>query len=448
MGADKNFDVLIIGFEPGLVTLLSSSLSKLKVNSLTTRGEVEHFLEHYQIGAGSTVFVSTAMQDMPFLEVAQAFSSLFIGVQIVFVTTDRMKFQITDLKKNGFSESFLLPNDMKILTDLIDDIALSKTSGIKKRFKAVKLIDLQAGQSLPFEVSTFLPANNKFITLTSSGQLSEKKFEVLKKKSVNSVYIEANNIEKFYEFAAEQMIALGQATNDGVSQTEKSARLQSNVRQLFRSVLDTSAGTSDFEVGRDLLEQSKAVVSTYVSKKTGLDLKGQLKQVLGEGQDSYAHAQSVSTIACLISMATGIGEPEDLAIAGLFHDIGIQGIAQDVSIFDISKLSEDDRNNYKLHPLVSVNLLKEKRITLTAKISDIILKHHERFDGKGFPEQLAAHRIPQEAYLLAYADALEYLSRPKPGQAKLSSLQMHELISSQLGIAPETLKSIKAFVVV
>ncbi|PIT99281.1 MAG: hypothetical protein COT74_09745 [Bdellovibrionales bacterium CG10_big_fil_rev_8_21_14_0_10_45_34] len=144
-------------------------------------------------------------------------------------------------------------------------------------------------------------------------------------------------------------------------------------------------------------------------------------------------------------MATEIGQPEDLAIAGLFHDIGVYGSRDDISIFDLDILSADEQEQYKQHPRRSLNLLKEKRVTVTQTIADIIEKHHERSNGSGFPAQLLANRIPHEAHLLAYADAFAYLTKSRPGKPVLQPADAHKLIAERLALYGSLNKDRKIF---
>ena len=443
----KNFDILLIGFDLSLTEYCRDTFNGLACKSLSNSNEVEAVLENFQLSPGTAVFISTSVEGMSHLEVAQALNSYFQGLHLIFLTLDRSKFEVENLKKNGFSEILLLPLDKKIFNDLVDEITANKKGGGTKKYKAVKLVDIQPGISLPFEVRTFLPANKKYVVLTGYGQLSDKKVEILKQKNTNSVYIDTKDIEKFYEFSAEQLLSLGNTSNDAVSETEKAARLQSSVRGLFRSLLDASETVGTFDAGRDLLDQSKKVVEHYLQQKTGLDINKKFQELTGEGRDLYSHAQIVSTLAFLLSMATEIGNPEDLAIAGLMHDIGIHGIAEDISIFELDKLSPEEKKQYMLHPRTSLNLLKEKRVTLTPKVADIIEKHHERVDGKGFPDQLLGHRIPFEAQLLAYADAFEYLTRTRPGVPALSPVDAHALIVKNLGLSTELTSKVEKFLI-
>jgi HD-GYP domain-containing protein (c-di-GMP phosphodiesterase class II) len=442
---EKDFDILLVGFDPGLLVHIKPCFEELRIKELSTNTEIEAFLDGYQLEAGTVVFVSGHTKGMNHFEVGQSLSSYYQGLHLIFVTLEHTQFETKNLQKNGFTESFLWPIDKQLLLNSIDQIKSKKTGGGAKKYKAVKILDIRAGQNLPFQVSTYMPLNKKYAVLTAAGSISEKKIEMLKTRSVNSVFVSVDQLNSFYEFTADQLIELGGASNDAVSETEKEERRQATVRGLFRSILDTSKSSGDFESGRDLLDQSKKVVENYVGKKTGLDLKKTLNALMGEGKDSYSHAQLVSTIACLLSMGTGIGQPEDLALAGLFHDIGIQGTKGDISIFEYNQLTVDEKKAYEQHPKLSLNLLKEKRITLMPIIAEIIEKHHERVDGKGFPSQLSMHRIPQEAQLLAYADAFEYLTRQKPGQPHLQPLEAHRLIAEKVGLSPELLAKVLGF---
>lgn len=446
-GSGENFDLIAIGLSDHATILLSGALGGAKLFEVRDAAGVESVLETYDLKPGTTIFIGSEIKEMSHLEIGQALSSGFPGTQVAFVTFDRQLFNFEDLKKNGFTSVFLLPIDAKVFKEFCEEAVRAKKGGIGRKFRAVKLVDVGAGEHLDFDLYTFLPRNNRHVSLTASGEISEKKMSMLKSGSVNNLLVDVGEIDKFYEFSAERLLALGQTGNDAVSETEKLEKIGTAVRELFRSVLSVNTDKVNFESGRDFIDQSKKVVSMMVSKKTGLDIGAQLKQAVGEDGDAYSHAQSVSTIACLLSMATGVGSPEDVAIAALFHDLGSTG-ATPQSFFDDSNLTEDERKAYQQHPKVSLNLLREKRITVTEHIANIIERHHERDDGRGFPAAVPSHRIPDEASLLCYADAVEHLTRPTgiAGQAPLTVAQAHELISEKMSIKPDVLRKISAFI--
>jgi putative nucleotidyltransferase with HDIG domain len=262
--------------------------------------------------------------------------------------------------------------------------------------------------------------------------------------SQTAVFVDAKQIDKFYEYSAEKLARLSTQGIPGVSETERAERLKQNVQQLFHNVLDASAN-ADFDTGKDLLEQSNKVVQKFVESKTKINIIDQIKNVLNNGSDSYSHAQAVSTLACLLSMALEIGQPEDLAIAGLFHDIGHSNLTQEIDPFNYQSLPQEELEKFKKHPLSAVVILKEKRITLTPKIAEIIEKHHERMDGKGFPAQLPPHKIPMEAQLLSFANHFEYLMRQRAGQKAMSPLEAVDKIAESAGLSHELIAKVRKF---
>lgn len=445
MSDSDKFDILLVGIDNSLESILHPILKGMLTKHIKSAEGVENFLENYQLKPGSPVLVSNHLEGLTHNEIAQSFNTCYSNLKTVFVTMDRASFDIATLKKNGFTDSFIIPTDLKVLTSFIDECKRSMNGSGQKKYKQVKLVDIQPGENLPFEVRVYLPINNKYVLLTATGELSEKKHQALKTSNTGAVYVDENQMEQFYDFVADKLISLGQTTNDALSATEKAERLQNSVRTLFRSVLTVNNDDASFDSGRALMDQSKRIVENYVQKTTGLDLKGKLNDALGESEDSYSHAQSVSTLACLFSMGTGIGSPEDLAIAGLFHDIGVYGISKEATIFNWTELSQEEQKLFLQHPRLSLNNLKEKKITLTTEISEIIEKHHERIDATGFPSQLPAHKIPASAQLLAYADAFDYLLRPVPGKPKRTPLEIHTEIREKLGIAQEVLLKMEKF---
>lgn len=253
MSQSTEFDLLMIGLDDTTSKAVQPFLADLRVRSLSTAAEVEELIEGIQLPPGMLVLVSSAIKEVGQFEIGQALSSSYAGIHINFLTSDRSTFDLTNLKKNGFTDTFLLPMDIKRVAEQIASVKINKLSAFRK-YKAVKVIDIKSNQKLPFEVRTFLPLNNKYVKLTKDGVMSEKKAETLKLKNINSVFIDVREVESFYEFAAEQMMNLGLAGNDAVSETEKQEQFQSNVRNLFRSFLDISSAASDFDQGRDLLE--------------------------------------------------------------------------------------------------------------------------------------------------------------------------------------------------
>jgi HD-GYP domain-containing protein (c-di-GMP phosphodiesterase class II) len=438
--------ILIVGDLKTQDLLPAALLEGLPLHRISTSADVDAYLEQNQHSVESPVFVTGPVESMLEIEIAQAFSSYFQGAQIYLVTqvigqehTDFRK-----MRKNGFSEVFLLPMDRRFLESLLRDCRIRFDAG-GASYKSVKIMDIEPGEKLPFKVSTYLPLNRKFMPLTATGELSQEKFKKLQERGTQSVYLDAKSVNEFYEYCAERLAKLADPKNQGVSESEREEKLQSSVRTLFQSFLGSADRAVEFEQGRQLMEQSMSIVDRLVGQRTGVDLKKQFRAVISEDEGFYSHAQSVSAMAGLMSMALKIGRPEDLAIAGLFHDLGLDRLDREASVFEYDQLSPEEKEIYRAHPKRSVALVKDKRVGLLPIVSEIILKHHERQDGKGFPDGLPAHKIPMEAQLLGYVDAFEYLTRRAPGHPTLTPLQAHRKIKEQLSFSVELLSQIESF---
>ncbi|HEY0631039.1 MAG TPA: diguanylate cyclase [Thermoleophilaceae bacterium] len=121
-----------------------------------------------------------------------------------------------------------------------------------------------------------------------------------------------------------------------------------------------------------------------------------------------SHSQTVGRLAALIAKALGFDDArvERIRLAGMLHDIGKIGIP-DWILHKPGKLDEAEWAEIKKHPEMGA------RIAASAKLDDIsewILCHHERVDGRGYPAGLPADEIPVEARILAVADAYEAMT--------------------------------------
>jgi putative nucleotidyltransferase with HDIG domain len=122
--------------------------------------------------------------------------------------------------------------------------------------------------------------------------------------------------------------------------------------------------------------------------------------------------------------------------AGLLHDIGKIGIRDDI-IIKTDELTSKEYELLRRHPEVGVNILSD--IRFLEKEIPIILHHHERFDGKGYPHGLQGREIPLGARILAVADAFDAMTEGRTYQNKVPWKKALEEIKKGSGtqFAPE-----------
>ncbi len=116
------------------------------------------------------------------------------------------------------------------------------------------------------------------------------------------------------------------------------------------------------------------------------------------------HAVRVAEYALIGATELALSDEmkRDLAYAGILHDIGLLSIPESI-INKTTALTREEQYIIRKHSIIGYNLIQ--RITSLSEVSKLILYHHERFDGKGYPCGLKGNTIPLSARLLAVAEA-------------------------------------------
>lgn len=124
----------------------------------------------------------------------------------------------------------------------------------------------------------------------------------------------------------------------------------------------------------------------------------------------HGHSERVGEWAAAVGGALGLPpeKQEALQIAGLLHDVGMMSVPERV-IFKTESLDASDWETMKEHPARGVGLLA--KFSTFSGLLEAVLYHHERWDGKGYPEGLAGTDIPMGARILAICDAYDAMIR-------------------------------------
>ena len=145
-------------------------------------------------------------------------------------------------------------------------------------------------------------------------------------------------------------------------------------------------------------------------EKAYLDTIGILRQTV-EAKDPYTrgHSDGVSEYSVLIGKKLGLDDKtlHTLKIGGLFHDIGKIGIPDSILLKE-SKLDDNEYSQIKNHPSIGAHILGD--VEMFKDIIPIVLHHHERFDGHGYPSQLKGNDIPYVARIAAVADTFDAMT--------------------------------------
>ncbi|WP_045246393.1 HD-GYP domain-containing protein [Thermus filiformis] len=106
-------------------------------------------------------------------------------------------------------------------------------------------------------------------------------------------------------------------------------------------------------------------------------------------------------------------DPDVVYKGARIHDIGKIGLP-DAILFKPGPLSPEERALMESHPVRGVKLMEPAKVAFTRAVYEIIRHHHERWDGRGYPDRLSGHEIPLEARIVALADAYEAMTAGRP----------------------------------
>ncbi|RKY62279.1 MAG: hypothetical protein DRP95_01785 [Candidatus Latescibacterota bacterium] len=140
-----------------------------------------------------------------------------------------------------------------------------------------------------------------------------------------------------------------------------------------------------------------------------------------EAKDAYTeeHTERVSRYAVALGRRAGLdGEySEALRIGGVLHDIGKIGVPDQI-LLKPGRLDDSEFERIKTHPCIGERICRPLR-SLTY-VLPCIRHHHERVDGKGYPDGLRGEEIPIEARILAIADAFDAMTTDRPYRRRMS----------------------------
>jgi HD-GYP domain-containing protein (c-di-GMP phosphodiesterase class II) len=144
------------------------------------------------------------------------------------------------------------------------------------------------------------------------------------------------------------------------------------------------------------------------------------------------HSERVANIAVELGKRLGLSRPvlNDLYFAGLLHDIGITHVPQSL-LLKAGTLTAEEYDQVKVYPVIGDGILGG--IKQLAHIRPAVRHHHERFDGRGFPDRLGGESIPLLARILGVADAFDAMHSARPHRPALSNPRVDQILADGAG---------------
>ncbi len=131
------------------------------------------------------------------------------------------------------------------------------------------------------------------------------------------------------------------------------------------------------------------------------------------------HSEDVAEYVNAVSKQLGVDdrEREQLTFASLLHDIGKLGISERI-LLKPGRLTPEERSVVELHPRIGFRLVEQ--VPGMEEIAPVVLHHHERWDGDGYPGKLQGEQIPLGSRVICVADAFSAMTEQRPYRDRMS----------------------------
>jgi putative nucleotidyltransferase with HDIG domain len=140
-----------------------------------------------------------------------------------------------------------------------------------------------------------------------------------------------------------------------------------------------------------------------------------------DAKDEYTHDHSVKVTEYCIAMAESMGltgtERKDIELAAILHDVGKIGVPESI-LLKKGKLTDEEFAQIKTHPVKGESIVNQ--VVELKNVAFIVRAHHERYDGRGYPDGLAKQSIPLGARIMAVADSYDAMTSNRPYRNSLS----------------------------
>ncbi|WPC44555.1 HD-GYP domain-containing protein [Clostridium sp. JS66] len=167
----------------------------------------------------------------------------------------------------------------------------------------------------------------------------------------------------------------------------------------------------------DINDIVKEIMEELLSKKTVLINIVDIKSM---DNYTYQHSVNVAVLSLVLGIQLQLQKKQlyDLCLGALIHDIGKALIPHDI-LYKKEKLTEEEKNTLKDHPIRGYDFLKGS-LDISAPARIVTLQHHERDDGKGYPEGRKGDEVNILAQIVAVADVYDALTSDRPHRKALS----------------------------
>lgn len=203
-------------------------------------------------------------------------------------------------------------------------------------------------------------------------------------------------------------------------------KIKEELQNSFKETIDKFINQSTKEISR-IEEIVNKVINNILEDE---NVVYSLNSIRNKNESIYSHSLNVCVLAVIIGTKLELSDKKinNLGIAGLLHDIGLSYVNFDYKSIDYNDMTKKQQNKLNNHVIYSYEIVK-KIDSISGEISDIILRHHEKLDGSGYPFKIKSDRISIESRILCVCDEFDIMIYGDSGRKVAVSNVLDYMIS-------------------
>lgn len=362
--------------------------------------------------------------------------------QIIGMFCGRSPIKVNEAYRIGIKNLFQVPLEQELMMQKILDLYPVPLKNEDVQFHhlfKVSIYELDKVEQCPLDLFIYLPSNKKIVHYLAKGAaLDEKTLQKFKSNKNYNLYIKKNDLHEYNHFCS-QLLSL--VSNDpNLNAIEKKKSIQNQLSQFMKPFFSEEPLTS--EESQQMVQNLNQLVAN-LSDASGdkKELSQKIEDLTSEKMTNETHAKNVAAYCALFGMTLGIEEPQSLRMGGFLHDLGLADLPFELITKDEKDMTEDELAKYHLHPGNGKLELEQKKFQVPSMVTEMILLHHERPNGQGFPYGKKSNEIPLWASVCGIADEFDKLTSIRQGYRQLSP--MEALLELENKFDPSILKQLQ-----
>lgn len=357
------------------------------------------------------------------IEWTQTLKTSFENTPLIVFHSNKAPLNFELIHKNGANQFIHINFDQEFIIDLLLELVPYEFDGNNIPLTALAAVannEINSELEINFDVFVHLPTNHKTILLRRKGsKLEESRLKKIAEHD-QKVYFKKSEKQAFIEYSKAAQVLTNNAHLIAV--TEKNLKTKKLIFQIMGEFFNQEV--TDFNAGKNIFDRCKEIIHEYklLEPHSAAESFQEMMQYCGEYRSFYNDAINLCVFSAHLGNIMGLSKEkiENLAIAGLLHNIGLSYLDNYDINSSVAKLSKSDQELYYSYPEKSVLMIKWKKVPLPHDVTEAILEHRENTDGTGFPKNKHSEKIHSLSKIIRVAYEFHILTAMYPNHMKKS----------------------------